>query len=142
MKLLPLKVFSFSISLCLLSLLPISESQALFGFSKCEKIKKEIVIKEKNISNYIAYLRTNVGSHIVIYSKKGIRIFEASQSERKEIYEVWKIATNNPKCFTNTQQMAISDESKWLKKSYVVITPLVGKWVIYEENSFLSLYSL
>ncbi len=137
-----MKVFVISVSLGLFTLLPISQSEAIFGLSKCEKVKKEIIAKEKNISRNIGYLQTKLDSTVLISSKEGARIFESNQAVRNDVYKVWKIATNNPKCFTNTQRIAVADKSQWLQKSYIQISPLAGKWIIYEENSFLSLYLL
>jgi hypothetical protein len=91
----------------------IAPASAVFGLSKCEKVKKEMLTLEKQIldvRNYQGYTYKQV----VFRSEKDI--WEPTAKSVKmykqviandPIPRIWKLATNNPKCFTNTQNMHI-----------------------------------
>ena len=93
----------------------ITTAHAIFGLSKCEKVKKEVYSLEK------LYFETRIGlgGNKYTYTFKGnsFTIFIPTEKSVKDIDsliandplpKIWKLGTNNPKCFTNTQKMQIT----------------------------------
>ena len=107
----------------------ITPAHAIFGLSKCEKVKKEVNSLEKQYYE----VRDGLGGKKYTYTFKGnsFTFFIPTEKSVKVIDnliandplpKIWKLATNNPKCFTNTQNMQIpkmqSDSiSKYLNHS-------------------------
>ena len=115
------RVFLFSLSFTLINLVnPISNSHAIFGLSKCEKIKKEI-----------NSLETTVKKHISFWEKYSMNELNKAQ-ERKfkkfvstgniDLRNIFKLSYNNPKCFTNTQNVRIAETQKETINDYVGFT--------------------
>ena len=48
------------------------------------------------------------------------------------LYDVWKLGTNNPKCFTNTQKIALKDAKFKIPDSYL-------SWSFYDSLQNLRL---
>ena len=115
-------------------------ANAILGLGKCDKVKKEMLKRESVISKSITLLSKYVGTSIPISSSTGDLIYRTFLTEQKNFDAAWKLGTNNPKCFTNTQNMVIADKDQWQANSYVVVTPLGGKWMVYQVNGFMSLY--
>lgn len=86
----------FTVSLILLvlgfSTLPISQSNAIFGLSKCEKVQKQVFSIEKNINSKIVYLKKFEGK---VLNGKPLSIYN-SIIDSKFMIELWKIGYNNP----------------------------------------------
>ena len=103
---------------------PIQPASAIFGLSTCEKVKKEILQKEKAVDSMIRYYNNRFGGRDV-----GINNRIWKNGEKKEAHEkflqfwgnylsLYTIGRNNPKCFTITQRDEIATQYK-LSKSMV-----------------------
>ena len=106
------RLASALIIICLLAS-SISPANAVFGLSKCEKVKKEMLTLEKQIldvRNYQGYTYKQVvfrsEKEIWEPTAKSIKMYKQVMAN-DPIPKIWKLATNNPKCFTNTQNMYI-----------------------------------
>jgi len=117
------------ISLCLvLSMtVPLSApAQAIFGLSGCEKAKKEISPLESKMIKYINgvrgdYYTNNISGYdqkLFILTKQSISNIDRFQKEDL-IPQIWKVAFNNPKCFTNTQKLRITELRKLLTPRFI-----------------------
>lgn len=105
------------IAVCFVVLISVSmatPSHAIFGLSTCEKVKKQILAQEKRITDlFTKSLGTNYEQ--VAFKEKETLWEPTSNTLRMvekviandPVSQIWKIATNNPKCFTNTQNMQI-----------------------------------
>lgn len=134
------KILILSILFLLSTSSSIPSANAILGLGKCEKVKKEMLKREVNISKNLNLLRRYVQTSVPISSTTGDLILNTYDSGQKNFDSAWKLGTNNPTCFTNTQKMIIADKSQWQVGNYVVVTPLGGKFMIYEVNGFMSLY--
>jgi hypothetical protein len=87
-----------------LSLLNPAPSNAILGLSTCEKVKKQVLQMEKIVNDEIRYWNMRVGQEIV--NKMQIRgnNFESKNYPKR----IWKIAYNNQKCFTPSQNLEIN----------------------------------
>lgn len=117
-----------------------TSANAILGLGKCDKVKKEMLKREAVISKSIKLLTKYVGTSLPISSSTGYLIEKTFWTEERELQAAWKLGTNNPKCFTNTQNMVIADKDQWRANSYVVVTPLGGRWMVYQVNGFMSIY--
>jgi hypothetical protein len=117
-----------------------TSANAILGLGKCDKVKKEMLKRESVILKSINLLTKYVGTSFPISSSTGYLIDKTFWTEERELQAAWKLGTNNPKCFTNTQNMVIADKAQWRANSYVVVTPLGGKWMVYQVNGFESIY--
>jgi hypothetical protein len=95
-----LLAFFLTISLSIFGLAP---SQAVFGLGTCEKIKNEITAIEKKINKEIAYWNSHLNEAMSQQMLSRRENFE----NQKYPYQVWKVAYNNPKCFSRTQNIEI-----------------------------------
>jgi hypothetical protein len=94
-------------------------AQAIFGLSKCEKVKAEITSLETKISRYLNnvrgdYYTTNIRGYddkIFILTASGVRNVDLL-AKLDPIPTIWKVSYNNPKCFTNTQQLRTKELEK------------------------------
>ena len=77
-------------------------SQAIFGLSKCEKFWKQVKIQESKVTYFQS-----------LYSQGEVWISSQEFPKVDRVYsslsEIWKIGTNNPKCLSNTQKIAIKE---------------------------------
>ncbi len=89
-------------------------SSAIFGLGACEKVKKEILALEKQVDNI--YTKSMGTNYEQVAFKQKETIWEPNPKTIKMMNQlvgndpfpkIWKIATNNPKCFTNTQNMQV-----------------------------------
>ncbi len=80
-------------------------AHAIFGLSKCEKIKTEIQTLENKLnSNQQKWAKyQNSVLPASIESKYGVYI-----TNDTNLRSIWKLAYNNPKCFTRTQTLQIN----------------------------------
>ena len=117
-----------------------TSANAILGLGKCDKVKKEMLKRESVISKSINLLTKYAGTSFPISSSTGNLIDKTFWTEERELQAAWKLGTNNPKCFTNTQNLVIADKAQWRANSYVVVTPLGGKWMVYQVNGFESIY--
>lgn len=104
---------------------PIS-SHALFGLSKCERVKKNLkAIEEKFISDIGAIrgfdYKQNVRGYeenLFALTPESIKIIQRNHKS-DPIKEIWKLAYNNDTCFTNTQKLRIKELANEDTKDYM-----------------------
>ena len=110
-----MKRFLVSMSLVLGLALPSSTpAHAILGLGKCEKVQKEILSLEKLIID--VYEKGRGYNYEQTVFKQKSKIWEPTEKtiqmvkkiiNNDPIPKIWKLGTNNPKCFTNTQKMQI-----------------------------------
>ena len=91
-------------------------AEAIFGLSKCEKVKSQITTLESKVSKYFNNVRGNYHTNnirgfdeeIFILNDSGIKNIDL-MTKLDPIPTIWKVSYNNPKCFTNTQKLRISE---------------------------------
>ena len=90
-------------------------ASAIFGLSRCEKVKKEVNLFEREYFEVRKGLRGK--DYTYTFKGRSFTFFIPIEKSIKRIDKliandplpkIWKIATNNPKCFTNTQNMQVS----------------------------------
>ena len=94
-------------------------ANAVFGLSKCEKVKKELLSLENSTLKYQRNIRGNnytnnisgYDEKIFILTDDGIRNVDLL-NKLNPIPVIWKLAYNNPKCFTNTQNLRVQELGK------------------------------
>jgi hypothetical protein len=98
-----------------------SPSHAIFGLSTCEKVKKQILAYEKIEKPLVSDWQNYAGDWIWDYSpksqleiqKKWIKIVNLE-------VKMYSLEINNPKCFTNSQNIYIkSVYPKWKKQQQI-----------------------
>ena len=96
-------------------------ANAIFGLSKCEKVKKQILQTESLIESFPNKMRITKKKTNYLYAigTDEIQVLTAkSQKMLKElnqndpIYLIWKLGFNNSDCFTNTQKLRIKTLGK------------------------------
>jgi len=110
-------------------------AQAIFGLSKCEKVKKEMLTLEKQIldvRNYQGYTYKQVvfrsEEEIWEPTAKSVKMYKQVM-DNDPIPRIWKLATNNPKCFTNTQNMHIVKLKNSTYRDYFTYPVSVDKYI-------------
>jgi hypothetical protein len=88
------------VGVILLSFLRLSPAEALFGLSKCEKFKKEILKYENDFNAISAELYTYKGKFLVGQAKASYD----KLMNTNLLQSMWKVAYNNQNCLTNTQK--------------------------------------
>lgn len=106
------------LSLCLVLGMAVpftAPAHAIFGLSKCEKVKKEVNSLEREYFEVRKGLRGK--DYTYTFKGRSFTFFIPTEKSIKSIDKliandplpkIWKVATNNPKCFTNTQNMQVS----------------------------------
>lgn len=128
----------------------ISPSHAIFGLSKCEKVKKEISVLEKQMTD--VHEKGLGYTYEQTYFKEKQKIWEPDSATVKmfkkviandPIPKIWKLATNNPKCFTNTQKMHIKEMQNLTYSNYFTYPNGITKYknsgeckTLMENNSY------
>ena len=112
------RVLPFLLAVTLISLItPTPSSEAIFGLSKCEKIKKEII-----------YLETYLKKQISLWDKYSMNELNKTQEKKFkqfvlrgniDLRSIFKLSYNNPKCFTNTQNLRIAETQKETISNYI-----------------------
>lgn len=100
-------------------------AQAIFGLGQCEKVKKEMLLLEKQILDVhdkglgYTYEQVNFKRKETIWepTAKTAKMFRQVIAN-DPIPKIWKLATNNPKCFTNTQNMQIKKMENFTYNNY------------------------
>jgi len=111
-----------SATLVLLMLFSLSSTvpaNAIFGLSKCEKVKAEITTLETKMSKYLnnvlgQYHTNNIGGYdrkIFVLTDGAVRNIDFL-TKLNPVPTIWKVSYNNPKCFSNTQQLRIKELEK------------------------------
>ena len=94
----------------------ISPANAVFGLSKCEKVKKQVLSLESEINKEIIYWNGRISQQA---DPKLIPKLEAFESANL-VGELWKVQYNNPKCFTRTQNIEIKARKNWKTGNFVL----------------------
>lgn len=109
-------------------LIPIQPASAIFGLSKCEKVKKEMLKIESDLVGLrqrgvgtINYKPEVLGDDIWVPDVKTLSITQKVISN-DPLPKIWKLGTNNPKCYTNTQKLRIKQINNLSIRDYVVFT--------------------
>lgn len=121
------------------SLIGVNPSYAVFGLSQCEKVKKQVVQIEKRITVNLRAQSIGFKKLIPIDSGKGNSIYNAHLKTGELLQSVWKLGTNNPKCFSNTQKILIKDKEYWWPNTWITVLPQQGSWMTYEVNKYTSI---
>jgi hypothetical protein len=120
-----------AIGLLVASMAPAS---AILGLSKCEKVHKEVkTIEKKFLSDYRG-IRANAvdddGTSVLALTPASILLI-ATIRTNDPIPKIWKIGFNNPKCFTNTQNLQIKSMKNKTISNYFDYTP----WNTYSSSA-------
>jgi hypothetical protein len=96
-------------------------AQAIFGLSKCEKAKKQLSVIENSLITTLASVggneieAQNVGWGFFrgerkpfILNQRGIATIN-KLTLNDPIPKIWKLAFNNPNCFTRTQNLQVAE---------------------------------
>jgi hypothetical protein len=119
--------------------LPMSApAHAIFGLSQCEKTKKAISSLETQTIKLLDgvrgdYYTTNISgydSKIFILSSSGVASVDSLQ-KLDPIPKIWKLAFNNPSCFTNTQNLRVTALGKMRTNDFADYS--VGKKYKYSD---------
>lgn len=102
--------------LAIVAMVPgVSPASAIFGLGACEKVSKQILALEKQISDVFTkgrgynYEQVVFGSKETLWEPTPATISMVKKVIAKDpVPQIWKLATNNPKCFTNTQNMQVA----------------------------------
>ena len=94
-------------------------ASAIFGLSKCEKAKSQITSLENKMSKYLNNVRGDYYTNnirgfdekIFVLTVSGVRNVDLL-TKLDPIPTIWKVSYNNPKCFSNTQQLRIKELAK------------------------------
>lgn len=122
-----IRFFVLSVAVILLSSIETSSSNALFGLSKCEQVKKEMLRLEKHLNADINFFEKRRGTVLTdSVMPRYDRIIDFSSPKKGDVYLMWKLGTNNLKCFSNTQQKAISRLETFDTSKLIRLEP-VGK---------------
>jgi hypothetical protein len=108
-----------SATLVLLMLFSLSSTvpaNAIFGLSKCEKVKTEITTLETKMSKYLnevlgQYHTNNIEGYdtkFFVLTAGAVRNIDFL-TKLNPVPTIWKVSYNNPKCFTNTQKLRIKE---------------------------------
>jgi len=101
-------------------------AQAIFGLSKCEKVKSEVSKLEKQMIDLVEKGRGYNYEQIVFKEKS--TIWEPTKKtinmvkkliSNDPVPKIWKLGTNNPKCFSNTQKMQIKKMQGFNYENYL-----------------------
>lgn len=91
-----------------------SPASAIFGLDACEKVSKQILALEKQITDVFTkgrgynYEQVVFGKQETLWEPTTATIAMVKKVMANDpVPKVWKLATNNPKCFTNTQNMHV-----------------------------------
>ncbi len=132
----------FTIYVLLISLISVTfliPTNVAFGLSKCEQVKKNVLSIEKSIN-------ASVNNFKIFSSKKVSRsIVESYQDFIRIDYvkRLWKIGTNNPECFSNTQKIYLEKLDKYNYSALINLqqTKYSKNSKVCTDNVYKALYS-
>ena len=78
-------------------------ASAVFGLTKCEKVKKQVLRLESELNAQINYWNRKISQQADPKLIPKLQAFDSANL----VSEVWKVQYNNPKCFTRTQNIEI-----------------------------------
>jgi len=79
-------------------------ADAVFGLSKCEKVKKQVLSLESQINEQSIYWNGKKSQKADVNLIPKLEAYVAANL----VGELWKLEYNNPKCFTRTQNIEIN----------------------------------
>ena len=105
--------------LILFSLSSTAPADAIFGLSKCEKVKTQIISLESEMTKYLnsvlgQYHTNNIEGYdtkIFVLTADAVRNIDFL-TKLNPVPTIWKVSYNNPKCFSNTQKLRIKELEK------------------------------
>jgi len=101
----------------LASLVSITPASAVFGLSKCEKVKKEIIKYESDFNLITSELNSYTGKYLKGAAKRSYdRLLDTNLLKL-----MWKTAYNNQNCLTNTQKDYLPTLKSYKPSQFVVI---------------------
>lgn len=103
------KILVFAILLSIFTTIT-NQAYAIFGLSKCEKVKKEILHYESSINMIGSKWSKYTG--LLINRNDELTFRMDMDSTDLFIYEMTKLAYNHPKCFTRTANLEINKRMK------------------------------
>jgi len=119
--------------------------QPAYSAVSCNSIKLSIQKIEKKILAELLYFQSlpkDIDGSIIVqkFEADGQRM--QAFSEKPWLYDVWKLGTNNPKCFTNTQKIALKDPSFKKPITYLrlVMGSTIGETHPIFDNKYKSIY--
>lgn len=99
-----------------MGLLGTNPANAIFGFSKCERIQKEILSLEDKFTGHLSKVKGNYHTNKLwlidekIFILTDAAVVAINRAIRLDpLPKIWKLAYNNPKCFTNSQKLRIKE---------------------------------
>lgn len=135
-----MKKFTIYVSvIALISVTFLLPTNVAFGLSKCEQVKKNVLSIEKSfnasINNFKIFSGKKVSGSIVESYQNFIRIDYAKR--------LWKIGTNNPECFSNTQKIYIKKLGKYNYSELINLqqTKYSKKTKVCIDDVYKALYS-
>ena len=133
----------------LLSLVATPSANGVFGLGACEKVKKQMNSLENSIKKDLNAAKPYAGKQYSGKDGGSTYVWRAQQKIQTNLDQVWKLGTNNPKCFTNTQQMVLA--KKWSVEfpfgqfnanSYLLITPWrMPAFIVGAVTNYTSIYN-
>lgn len=98
-------------------LVSITPASAVFGLSKCEKVKKEIIKYESDFNLITSELNSYTGKYLMGAAKMSYdRLLNTNL-----LNLMWKTAYNNQNCLTNTQKDYLPTLKSYNPSQFVVI---------------------
>jgi hypothetical protein len=102
-------------------------THAIFGWSQCEKVHKQVKALDNGfIAGWNGIRSTEVESYpwpAMVLTGSSILLIEKIRAN-DPIPKIWKIGYNNPKCFTNTQNLQIKTMKNKTMSSYFDYNPV------------------
>ena len=131
--------------------LPIQSASAVVS---CQVVKSTILKYEKTFQKRLLEIQYIVSKDDELavkkssYDIKKLEVIYAPEliaaqkfwSQTKELTEIWKLGTNNPKCFTNTQKMQLKWKNFKNPKMYLTMTEVYGEMIYFNSHSYDSIY--
>ena len=97
------RLIPLAIAFLALQFIPFQPSHAIFGLSKCEKAWKQVNTQESLVTYFQRTYPKGNELTIPVGSLGELKV----ESVFSAISEIWKVGTNYPKCFSNTQKLII-----------------------------------
>jgi hypothetical protein len=91
-------------------------ASALFGLTKCEKVKKQVLRLESELNAQINYWNRKISQQADPKLIPKLQAFDSANL----VGEVWKVQYNNPKCFTRTQNIEIEARKNLTTRNLVL----------------------
>ena len=117
-----------------------NSASAIFGMSKCEKARPQIIKLENRVNQKIRSL-SNVGSVVPISSPLVTSIYANRDSLETSLIQIRKIGVANSSCYNARQLARFQVNEFWNKNYYVDIYPTQDNLLIMMRYSYIGIYS-